>query len=168
MSYPRGDDDDVDEVPLLPLSRRFSTTSVLQFDIGLKRVMKDDVSVTMRNRALAGYSMDCASNVILENIPDDLKSMWAWAKNAERLAKDGISNGLNFAFQGVYNIWFSSVPLDISESKTSSRPPRGESGYLASVTNLLAKLQLRPFTSTPSQTAQRQLALITCGWGLPL
>jgi hypothetical protein len=61
-----------------------------------------DVSVTMREGAIKGYSMDATTNVNLVS-PGPLKDFWAWMIRAEKIAqKDGARIGkFDFSYQGV-------------------------------------------------------------------
>lgn len=64
--------------------------------------LEQDISVTMREGAIKGYSMDAAANVDLIS-PGPLNDFWAWMVRAEKIAqREGARIGkFDFSYQGV-------------------------------------------------------------------
>lgn len=64
--------------------------------------LEQDVSVTMREAAIKGYSMDAATNFNLV-APGPLKDFWSWMIRADKISqRDGARIGkFDFSYQGV-------------------------------------------------------------------
>lgn len=64
--------------------------------------LEQDVSVTMREAAIKGYSMDAVTNVNLV-APGPLKDFWSWMIRADKISqRDGARIGkFDFSYQGV-------------------------------------------------------------------
>jgi len=74
------------------------SSAIAQVDHSLEQ----DISVTMREGAIKGYSMDAAANVNLV-APGPLNDFWAWMVRAEKIAqREGARIGkFDFSYQGV-------------------------------------------------------------------
>ena len=85
------------------------SATAAQVDEGLEQ----DVSVTMREGAIKGYSMDATTNVNLVS-PGPLKDFWAWMIRAEKIAqKDGARIGkFDFSYQGVLPVLLGNGGMD--------------------------------------------------------
>ena len=64
--------------------------------------LEQDISVTMREAAIKGYSMDAATNVFLV-APGPLKDFWSWMIRADKISqRDGARIGkFDFSYQGI-------------------------------------------------------------------
>ncbi|KAF9138717.1 hypothetical protein BG015_002278 [Linnemannia schmuckeri] len=126
--------------------------------------LEQDVSVTMREGAIKGYSMDATTNVNLVS-PGPLKDFWAWMIRAEKIAqKDGARIGkFDFSYQGVYPVLLGN---GVSRRSTPSGTPRTMSPLPRSSSDLSSQLskQVDEIPIVPTlKLAQRKLGLKLCG-----
>ncbi|CAG8462519.1 15994_t:CDS:10 [Acaulospora colombiana] len=106
------------------------------------KFIQEDISMVMRKRAMAGYSMDCQVNEDLVKELPALKSLWNWMALAEKLAdgKEAIFENVEYNYHGVYSVW--------TEGE-DSRTPNDNDMIMVPTSKLL----------------QRKLSLAICGWG---
>ncbi|KAF9081229.1 hypothetical protein BGX23_001114 [Mortierella sp. AD031] len=126
--------------------------------------LEQDVSVTMREGAIKGYSMDATTNVNLVS-PGPLKDFWAWMIRAEKIAqKDGARIGkFDFSYQGVLPVLLGN---GVSRRSTPSGTPRTMSPLPRSSSDLSSQLskQVDEIPIVPTlKLAQRKLGLKLCG-----
>ncbi|KAL1925621.1 uncharacterized protein VTP21DRAFT_504 [Calcarisporiella thermophila] len=138
-------------------------------DHQLKHLLQQDISVVMRDRAKAGYAMNCDLN--LDIIKDDPKLLefWTWIQRAEKLSAEGKSliEKVDFSFHGVYSIWQGTSTS--SGSKKSSpvstpRPSPPPSNSSQSASPASAKVDREIFITASTKAAQRRLALRITGF----
>ncbi|TGZ85513.1 hypothetical protein EX30DRAFT_357273 [Ascodesmis nigricans] len=158
--------------------RRESTNSVrslLQSSLrDTESVLRDDISVTMRRRAVLGYQMDCAKNYKLAKRENKysqvtaLESMWSWLEGADESAKDGgmrYSN-LDLSFLGVTAIWLGSRQPTPASRLLSDQPAR-PSDWKATISNINKRNNRGTtgiFNNETNFPEHRRLALAICGW----
>ncbi|KAF9904605.1 hypothetical protein EC991_002533 [Linnemannia zychae] len=126
--------------------------------------LEQDISVTMREGAIKGYSMDATTNVNLVS-PGPLKDFWAWMIRAEKIAqKDGARIGkFDFSYQGVLPVLLGN---GVSRRSTPSGTPRTMSPLPRSSSDLSSQLskQVDEIPIVPTlKLAQRKLGLKLCG-----
>jgi len=70
------------------------------------QLMQNDISVIMRDRAIAGYSMDIAKNLNIPGLTNDLIDLWSWLNEIKNLSHNGktILDGKNYALMGILSI----------------------------------------------------------------
>ncbi|KAF9979599.1 hypothetical protein BGZ65_006300, partial [Modicella reniformis] len=135
-------------------------TSATEVDTGLEK----DISVTMRECAIKGYSMDAEANIKLVE-PGTLRDFWAWMVRAEKIAqKDGARIGkFDFSYQGVLPVVLGS---GVSRRPTPSGTPRAMSPLPRAPSDLSTQLSKQadeiPIVHS-LKLAQRKLALKLCG-----
>ncbi|KAF9916366.1 hypothetical protein BX616_003952 [Lobosporangium transversale] len=138
----------------------WSSATAAQVDVGLE----EDVSVTMREGAIKGYSMDAAANLGLVGA-GALKDFWAWMLRAERIAqRDGARIGkFDFSYQGVLPVLLGN---GVSRRSTPSSTPRTMSPLPRASSDLSTQLskQADEIPIVPTlKLAQRKLGLKLCG-----
>ncbi|KAG0245518.1 hypothetical protein BGX31_007311 [Mortierella sp. GBA43] len=126
--------------------------------------LEDDISVTMRDWALKGYSMDANANINLVDA-GALRDLWAWMVRAEKIAqRDEARIGkFDFSYQGVLPVVLGS---GVSRRPTPSGTPRAMSPLPRASSDLSSQLskQADDIPIVPSlKLAQRKLALRLCG-----
>jgi hypothetical protein len=79
------------------------------------QLMQNDISVIMRERAIAGYSMDITKNLNIPGLTNELVELWSWLNEIRNLSHEGktLLNGKNYALMGILSI--------INESKKPSQ-----------------------------------------------
>ncbi|KAF9194611.1 hypothetical protein BGZ50_005971 [Haplosporangium sp. Z 11] len=137
------------------------STTATHVDEGLEK----DISVTMREAAIKGYSMDATTNISLVE-PGPLQDFWAWMIRAEKIAqRDGARiNKFDFSYQGVLPVLTGN---GVSRRSTPSGTPRAMSPLpRSSSSDLSTQLSKQadeiPIVPTLKQ-AQRKLGLKLCG-----
>ncbi|KAI8604337.1 hypothetical protein EDD21DRAFT_366575 [Dissophora ornata] len=138
------------------------SATAAQVDEGLEQ----DISVTMREGAIKGYSMDAAKNISLV-APGAIKDFWEWMLRAEKIAqKDGARIGkFDFSYQGVLPVLLGNGGR-ISRRSTPSSTPRTMSPLPRSSSDLSSQLskQADDIPIVPTlKLAQRKLGLKLCG-----
>ncbi|KAF9434733.1 hypothetical protein BGZ76_007530 [Entomortierella beljakovae] len=134
--------------------------AVAQVDEGLEQ----DISVTIREAAIKGYSMDATGNINLVP-PGALRDFWAWMIRAEKIAqRDGARIGkFDFSYQGVLQVLLGN---GVSRRSTPSSTPRAMSPLpraSSDLSNQLSK-QADEIPIVPTlKLAQRKLGLKLCG-----
>ncbi|KAF9363112.1 hypothetical protein BGX34_004832 [Mortierella sp. NVP85] len=142
------------------MNNGWTSTTATQVDAGLE----DDISVTMRDWAIKGYSMEADANIKLVG-PGTLQDLWAWMDRAGKIAQnDGARIGkFDFSYQGVLPVVLGS---GVSRRPTPSGTPRAMSPLpraSSDLSNQLSK-QADEIPIVPSlKLAQRKLALRLCG-----
>ncbi|KAG0367163.1 hypothetical protein BGZ54_004307 [Gamsiella multidivaricata] len=126
--------------------------------------LEQDISVTMREGAIKGYSMDAEANINLV-APGALRDFWAWMMRAEKIAqKDGARIGkFDFSYQGVLPVLLGSA---VSRRSTPSGTPRAMSPLPRTSSDLTGQnsKQADEIPIVPTlKLAQRKLALKLCG-----
>ncbi|RKP10789.1 WD40-repeat-containing domain protein, partial [Thamnocephalis sphaerospora] len=68
--------------------------------------LRNDISVTMRDRALGGYSMDPEKNRSFIRDDRRLAEVWSWLSYEEQHSTSGrmVANGVDFSYQGIMHI----------------------------------------------------------------
>ncbi|KAG0043541.1 hypothetical protein BGZ83_011281 [Gryganskiella cystojenkinii] len=126
--------------------------------------LEQDVSVTMREAAIKGYSMDATTNVNLVT-PGPLKDFWSWMIRADKISqRDGARIGkFDFSYQGVLPVLLGN---GVSRRSTPSGTPRNMSPLPRSSSDLSSQLskQADEIPIVPTlKLAQRKLGLKLCG-----
>ncbi|KAG0024185.1 hypothetical protein BGZ81_007802 [Podila clonocystis] len=126
--------------------------------------LEQDISVTMREGAIKGYSMDAAANVNLV-APGPLNDFWAWMVRAEKIAqREGARIGkFDFSYQGVLPVLLGN---GVSRRSTPSGTPRNMSPLPRAASDLSSQLskQADEIPIVPTlKLAQRKLGLKLCG-----
>ncbi|KAF9305749.1 hypothetical protein BGZ74_009090 [Mortierella antarctica] len=126
--------------------------------------LEQDISVTMREGAIKGYSMDAAANVDLIS-PGPLNDFWAWMVRAEKIAqREGARIGkFDFSYQGVLPVLLGNA---VSRRSTPSGTPRNMSPLPRAASDLSSQLskQADEIPIVPTlKLAQRKLGLKLCG-----
>ncbi|KAJ3300037.1 hypothetical protein HK104_005033 [Borealophlyctis nickersoniae] len=122
-----------------------------------------DISVVMRERASAGYSMDPDRNqTVLSDADEDLKELWKWVKQIQHISSHGRMRIFNkdFSTRGVH-----SVVQEMMHSGMSHVSPFGPIPRTGSTTtdgNSSEQPTVLPFVSYTNPF--RRLALLICGW----
>ncbi|OUM59450.1 hypothetical protein PIROE2DRAFT_21237 [Piromyces sp. E2] len=70
------------------------------------QLMQNDISVIMRDRAIAGYSMDIEKNLNIPGLTNELIDLWTWLTEIRNLSHNGktILDGKNYALMGILSI----------------------------------------------------------------
>ncbi|KAF9946376.1 hypothetical protein BGZ72_000381 [Mortierella alpina] len=127
--------------------------------------LEQDISVTMREGAIKGYSMDATTNINLV-APGVLRDFWAWMIRAEKIAqRDGARIGkFDFSYQGVLPVLLGN---GVSRRSTPSGTPRAMSPLPRSSSSDLSSQLSKQADEIPIvptlKLAQRKLALKLCG-----
>ncbi|KND02899.1 uncharacterized protein SPPG_01978 [Spizellomyces punctatus DAOM BR117] len=133
--------------------------------VGSVHALHNDISVVMRKRALAGYSMNAEKNGRLLTEDDrDLRELWAWVHRAKRnSAQDRMRiNGIDYSGQGIQ-----AVIQDMMAPAASSlrRTFPTASSPATSVSNMSSDPSAEPFVPFISYSnPHRTVALLMCGW----
>ncbi|KAI8990275.1 hypothetical protein BDB01DRAFT_841998 [Pilobolus umbonatus] len=143
--------------------------------------LSSDISVIMRKRVIAGYSMDCEKNISLVGNDRNLKELWSWMQRAEMIApRLSKVNNADYSFHGVYGIWMGSQsrnkssPANTPRSNQSPKMMRQSPGLRpkakedAAVTDeSIETADILPMVNT-TKAAQRNLALSACGFAFDI
>ncbi|RKO92417.1 hypothetical protein BDK51DRAFT_28702, partial [Blyttiomyces helicus] len=123
--------------------------------------LRKDVSVVMRERAAAGYSMDSERNQTMLADEPQLCQLWAWIDHCKRLSIKGQAkiNDKDFATQGIYAII---QEMAVSAAYRRRAYPGQAPSPTAGPPGLDSSDHI-PFVSYTN--AHRKLALLICGWG---
>ncbi|KAG0262005.1 hypothetical protein BG011_000429 [Mortierella polycephala] len=143
------------------VSSGWVSATAAQVDQGLEQ----DISVTMREAAIKGYSMDATTNINLVE-PGPLQDFWAWMVRAEKIAqRDGARiNKFDFSYQGVLPVLTGN---GVSRRSTPSGTPRAMSPLPRSSSSDLSTQLSKQADEIPIvptlKHAQRKLGLKLCG-----
>ena len=155
---------------VIPLIRQ-RTYSTIYFKLNASNVLYDDISIVMRMRALAGYEMDSSKNIGIVKENPFLQLAWIWIEGASKMAEGSKMrvNSADLSFQGADGIWNARTDIPVVQAKDSRRnKPPSSSSILTAISTVISRLSIQSFTSAPTKTSQRVLALAMSGWDFSL
>lgn len=140
-------------------------------------LLAHDISTTIRQLALKGYSMDAEKNLeVLSSVTwhpraDSLKFTWRWLQLAGRSASKGAlkSGNLDLSYQGVWGIWNCYNHFFDDRHRPSSFV---KSDYLSNLTQIFEGSKRNIFTAYESPSIIKQNLRIIClrvaGWNFEI
>lgn len=142
-------------------------------------VLENDISVSIRRRALAGYSTDCETNVEILSMDSSqntaninyLKSAWRWLSLAYKSESKGTMqcNGLDLGFEGVASIWEGAKGLQgQARYQTKTVTDKDFTAAVSRIINGKKKIFTSSAVRGGPKEVQRQLCLRVAGWNFEL
>ncbi|CAK9439413.1 uncharacterized protein LODBEIA_P35460 [Lodderomyces beijingensis] len=173
-------DDEENELdrPLNMYDVDFAESPLTKLLLDPSKVIRNDICLTIRKRAMMGYGTDPEKNgEIVEKLDPEgnqlsLHQVWQWLCMAKKSLEKGtmVSEGIDLGFQGISGIWSGSEALNNQKRSMTTSTTITEPWYAQAVKNIIAskgkKYQGINIPVDSEKKAQRKLCLIVSGWYL--